>query len=214
MKADKRTVWIIEDNRFYGSMVKDLVNHSEKFECPLVFRSCEEALEGLNAEIPPDVILLDIGLPGMSGVEGIGRIKSISPTTEIIIQTIHDDDDNVFRALAAGASGYLLKATVAERIIESIDEVIHGGAPINAQIAKKVLAKFSTSGTARTDYLLTAREREVLGFLVQGNTKSRIAEQLFLSPHTVDHHIRNIYSKLHVRSRMAVVTKALKEGLS
>jgi DNA-binding NarL/FixJ family response regulator len=214
MTDDTRTVWIIEDNRFYGSMVEDLVNHSKKFQCPQRFRSCEDALKVLSAETPPDVILLDIGLPGMSGIEGIGRIKSISPTTEIIIQTIHDDDDNVFKALAAGASGYLLKATVAEKIIESIDEVIHGGAPINAQIAKKVLARFSKPDPPHPDYQLTTREREVLGFLVQGNTKSRIAEQLFLSPHTVDHHIRNIYSKLHVHSRMAVVSKALKEGLS
>lgn len=214
MKNDKITVWIIEDNRFYGSMVEDLVNHSGKFECPRLFRSCEEALKVLSAETPPDVILLDIGLPGMSGIEGIGRIKSISPTTEIIIQTVHDDDDNVFKALAAGASGYLLKATPAEKIIGSIDEVVHGGAPINAQIARKVLARFSSQKSPDADYLLTDREKEVLGFLVQGNTKSRIAEQLFLSPHTVDHHIRNIYSKLHVHSRMAVVSKALKEGIS
>ena len=214
MRDEKRTVWIIEDNRFYGSMVEDLVNQSAKFECPHLFRSCEKALEALDAETPPDIILLDIGLPGMSGIEGIGRIKSISPTTEIIIQTIHDDDDNVFRALAAGASGYLLKATPAEKIIDSIEDVIRGGAPINAQIAKKVLAKFSSPGSPGAEYLLTAREKEVLGFLVQGNTKARIAEQLFLSPHTVDHHIRNIYSKLRVHSRSAVVTKALKEGLS
>lgn len=214
MANEKRTVWIIEDNKFYASMVEDLVNQSENFECLRVFHSCEKALDALGTEIPPDVILLDIGLPGMSGIDGIGRIKSISPTSEIIIQTIHDDDDNVFKALAAGASGYLLKATAAEKILESIEEVIRGGAPINAQIARKVLAKFNTPGSPRTDYLLTNREKEVLALLVQGNTKSQIAERLFLSPHTVDHHIRNIYSKLHVHSRMAVVSKALKEGLS
>ncbi len=207
------TIWLIEDNEFYRHTIEDLVNQSGEYECSRSFTSCEEALTALHKEIPPDVILLDIGLPGMSGIEGIGRIKSITPSTHIIIQTVHDDDDSVFKALSAGASGYLLKNSTRERIIESIDEVLHGGAPMNAQIAKKVLAKFSTLTTPSTDYQLTEREKEVLALLVDGNTKSRIADKLYISYHTVDNHIRNIYGKLHVHSRLEVVAKALKERL-
>lgn len=210
---DSRTIWLIEDNEFFRRTVEDVVNDSGKFECTNSFGSCEDALAALQKEIPPDVILLDIGLPGMTGIEGISHIKSVSPGTYIIIQTVHDDDDNVFKALSAGASGYLLKNSTKERIIESIEEVLHGGAPMNAQIARKVLVKFSTLTVPGSDYQLTGREKEVLALLVDGNTKSRIADKLYISYHTVDNHIRSIYSKLQVHSNTAVVAKALKEHL-
>jgi DNA-binding NarL/FixJ family response regulator len=207
------TIWLIEDNEFYSHTIEDLINESGLFECAHSFGACEDALSALKEEIPPDVILLDIGLPRMNGVEGIGHIKSISPETFIIILTIHDDDENIFKALSAGASGYLLKNSTKERIIESIEEVLNGGAPMNAQIAKRVLQKFNSLTSPGADYELTVREKEVLRLLVDGNTKNKIAEMLFISYHTVDNHIRNIYSKLHVHSRTAVVAKALKERL-
>jgi DNA-binding NarL/FixJ family response regulator len=214
MKDDTlRTLWLIEDNEFYRHTIEDLINNSGRYECPHSFGACEEALGALREEIPPDVILLDIGLPGMNGVDGIGHLKSVSPGTFIIILTVHDDDDNIFKALSAGASGYLLKNSTKERIIESIDEVLDGGAPMNAQIARKVLEKFSSLSAPGADYELTTREKEVLRLLVDGNTKNRIADILFISHHTVDNHIRNIYDKLHVHSRTAVVAKALKERL-
>ena len=210
---DNRTIWLIEDNEFYRKTIEDVVNKSGRFECTRSFTSCEEALASLDDEAPPDVFLLDIGLPGMSGIDGIRRFKSVSPNSHIVIQTIHDDDDSVFQALAAGASGYLLKNATRERIIESIDEVLHGGAPMNAQIAKKVLTRFGTLTAPSVDYQLTIREKEVLALLVDGCTKSRIAGKLFISYHTVDNHIRNIYTKLQVHSKTAVVAKALKERL-
>ena len=210
---DGRTIWLIEDNAFYRRTIEGVVNQSGKFECTRSFASCEEALAALRDEVPPDVVLLDIGLSGMSGIEGITHIKSVSPGSYIIIQTVHDDDDSVFQALAAGASGYLLKNSTKERIIESIEEVLHGGAPMNAQIARKVLTKFSVLTAPGVDYQLTAREKEVLALLVDGNTKSGIANKLYISYHTVDNHIRNIYSKLQVHSNTAVVAKALRERL-
>jgi len=214
MKTDvEHSIWLIEDNDFYRRTIEDLVNQSGRFECSHSFGTCETALAALEEEIPPDVILLDIGLPGMSGITGISHIKSVSPGTHIIILTVHDEDDSVFQALSAGASGYLLKNSSKERIIESIDDVLHGGAPINAQIAKKVLTLFSIHTTSSAGYQLTGREREVLRLLVDGNTMSKIAEKLFISYHTVDNHVRNIYTKLQVHSRTAVVAKALKERL-
>lgn len=210
---DVRSIWLIEDNAFFSRIIVDVVNASGKFACTAAFTTCEDALAALAGDVPPDVILLDLGLPGMGGVEGIAQIKSISPGTWIIIETVHDDDDSVFRALSAGASGYLLKNSTKERIIESIDEVLHGGAPMNARIAKKVLERFNALSPPVTDYQLTNREKEVLALLVEGLTKSRIAERLFISYHTVDNHLRGIYNKLQVHSRTAVVAKALKERL-
>jgi len=184
-------VWLIEDNEFYRHTIEDVLNQIDRLTCPKAFGSCEDALSALASDVPPDVVLLDIGLPGMDGIEGISRIKSITPSSHIIILTVHDDDDNVFRALSAGASGYLLKNSSKEKIIESINEVLQGGAPMNAQIAKKVLSMFTQFTTPKDEYHLTDREREILHLLVDGNTKSRIADTLYLSYHTVDNHIRN-----------------------
>jgi len=207
-------VWLVEDNEFYRHTIEDLLNQSERFVCTSAFSSCEHATDALKKDVPPDVILLDIVLPGMDGIDGIRHFKSISPATHIIILTIHDDDDKLFRALSAGASGYLLKNSSKEKILQSIDEVVNGGAPMNAQIAKKVLNIFARLNAPDVDYKLTDREREVLRLLTDGHTKKRIAESLYLSYHTIDNHIRSIYGKLHVHTRTAAVAKALREKLS
>ncbi|HKB87940.1 MAG TPA: response regulator transcription factor [Ignavibacteriaceae bacterium] len=212
-KNENIIVWIIEDNEYFRSTIEDLLNSTERFDCTAGFSNCEDAIDALSKESPPDVILLDIGLPGMSGVEGIQHIKSISPNTAVIIQTVHDDNENVFNSLTAGASGYILKTSSKEKIIESIDEVMQGGAPMNGQIAKKVLDVFKNLSAPVKEYQLTERETEVLHSLVEGKTKRQIADVLYLSYHTVDNHIRNIYSKLHVHSRTAAVAKAVKEKL-
>jgi DNA-binding NarL/FixJ family response regulator len=212
-KSEKIIIWIIEDNEYFRSTIQDLLSSTERFNCDAGFSNCEDAILALEKEPLPDVILLDIGLPAMNGIEGIYHIKSISPNTAIIIQTVHDDNENVFNSLKAGASGYILKTSPKEKILESIDEVLNGGAPMNAQIAKKVLDLFKNSSAPLKEYRLSERESEVLHFLVDGKTKKQIAEKMYLSYHTVDNHIRNIYSKLHVHSRTAAVAKAIKEKL-
>ena len=161
----------------------------------------------------PEIILLDIGLPGMSGIEGIAPIHARSPSTQVLMLTVHKDSDNVFEALCAGASGYLLKPASPARIVEAIEDVRRGGAPMSPQIARKVLDMFTHLAVRPKDYGLSQREREVLHLLVDGLTQKRIAERLFLSEHTINTHIRNIYAKLHVHSRSGAVAKALRERL-
>jgi DNA-binding NarL/FixJ family response regulator len=204
-------VWVIEDNDYFRNTIEELLINTKGFTCTGSYACCEDAITGLKKEPPPDVILLDVGLPGMSGVEGIKHLKSISPNTAIIIQTVHDDDEIVFNSLEAGALGYILKTSSKEKIIESIEEVMNGGSPINAQIARKVLKILRHDNNSEPEYNLTDRENEVLNFLVEGKTKKQIAETMILSFHTIDNHIRNIYSKLHVHSRTAAVAKVLKK---
>lgn len=206
-------LWIIEDNEFFRRTVKDMLIESGRFVSICGFTRCEDALKSLSYETNPDIILLDISLPGMTGIEGIAFFKSVLPECCIIILTVHDDNENVFNALAAGASGYILKTSTKENILASIDEVLQGGAPMTSRIARKVLDIFMSLHRPALEYNLTDREKEVLHALVEGKTKKQIAELLFLSHHTVDNHIRSIYNKLHVQTRTAAVAKALKERL-
>ena len=210
---DAILVWLVEDNEFFRNTIQNLLNQTGRFNCPQSFSSCEDALISLENDINPDVILLDIGLPGMSGIEGIKRFKEKSPTTNIIILTIYDDDEKVFNALCTGASGYLLKNAPKDKIIEAINEVFQGGAPMNTQIARKVLTMFNQLAVPKGDYGLTKREQEILELMVNGFTKKRIADHLYLSYHTVNAHLKNIYTKLHVNTRSGAVSKAYKENL-
>jgi DNA-binding NarL/FixJ family response regulator len=156
---------------------------------------------------------MDIGLPGMNGIEGVRRVKAISPETRVIMLTVFDENEMIFQAICAGASGYMLKSESTEKIITSLHEVLNGGAPMNAQIARKVIDMFARFAVPKGDYGLTAREREILQALVDGLSKKQIADKLFLSFHTIDMHMRGIYSKLQVHSRSGAVAKALKENL-
>ena len=211
--SEKKSVWIIEDNQHFRKTLVGLINQSEDFICKYYYSSCEDALEFISDVEPPEIILLDIGLPGMSGIEGIKRIKEISPATLIIILTIHDDHNSVFDAISSGASGYLLKDSSPERVIDAFNEVLSGGAPINPQIAKKIIEKFKENTPLAGNYNLTTREKEILKLLVDGLNKKQIANKLFLSFHTVNTHIKNIYEKLQVSTRSGVVSKAFKEKL-
>ena len=161
----------------------------------------------------PSIILLDIGLPGMSGLEGIQKFKQFSPSIQIIIITVHEDTDSIFQAICAGAAGYLLKDSPAEKIIEAIHDVQNGGSPINAQIARKVLTAFAAYNSPSHDYDLTNREREILLQLINGLTKKEIGTKLSLSHHTIDTHIRKIYERLHVNKRSSAVAKALMQKI-
>ena len=206
-------VWIVEDNVFFRDTVFELLESQPGVRCTFATGLCENAIAHLGRGHVPQVLLMDLGLPGMSGVEGIARVKAISPSTQIVVLTVHEDDEKVFEALCAGASGYLLKPGSTTEITEAVTAAVRGGSPMNAYIAGKVLKMFTTMARPRVDYGLTDREREILQVLVQDRTQKQIAEMLSLSPHTVDTHIRNIYAKLHVHSRGGAVAKALQERI-
>ena len=161
----------------------------------------------------PDVVLLDVELPGLNGLEAVKRIKSISPSTRVIMLTVFDDHDKIFKAICAGASGYLLKTSPVEKIIESIREAQDGGAPMTPRVARSVLDMFMRTSSPHEDYGLTTREQSILELMTKGLIKKEIADRLSVSYHTVDTHLRNIYAKLHVHTRTGAVSKALKERL-
>lgn len=206
-------IWLIEDNDAFRGALARVVSQQPGMNCDHAFTSCEDALATLVREVPPDVILLDVGLPGMSGLEGIKRLRDAAPRTRVIMLTMFDDHDKVFKAICAGAAGYLLKTTPGEKITEAIREVLEGGAPMNAQIARMVLDRFAALSAPKEDYGLTEREREVLQLMVNGLIKKEIADKLSLSYHTIDTHLRNIYQKLHVHTRAGAVVKAVRERL-
>jgi DNA-binding NarL/FixJ family response regulator len=207
-------VIIIEDNELFRDSLKEAINKSSSIRCERTFSSGETALDIIEKEeLVPDIILLDIGLPGMNGIELIPELKRLSPSTKIIIITVHDDDENVFNAICAGASGYLLKDLSSDKIVTSINEVMNGGAPMNSHIAKKVLNMFRDQNVKSNGYSLSEREKEILSLLVEGLSKKQIAEKIFLSHHTVDSHLRNIYAKLEVHSRSSAISKAIREKL-
>jgi DNA-binding NarL/FixJ family response regulator len=206
-------IWLIEDNDSFRNALARVVNEQPGMNCHHSFTSCEDALVLLKREFPPDVILLDVNLPGMSGIDGIKRLLQVAPSVRIIMLTMFDDHDKVFRSICAGASGYLLKTTPKDKITEAIREVVEGGAPMNAQVARMVLEQFAAMSAPREDYGLTEREREVLELMVNGLIKKEIADKLSLSYHTIDTHLRNIYQKLHVNTRAGAVVKAVRERL-
>lgn len=207
------SVWVIEDNDLLRETITDVIEQADGLACTLAAASCEEALAALAAGHVPEVVLMDLGLPGISGQEGIQRIRVISPASQIIVLTVHEDEDRVFEAICAGASGYLLKPSSGGKIVRAIETARRGGAPMSPSVARKVLDMFSRFARPKADYGLTGREREILQILVEGQTMKEIAERLFLSPHTVDTHLRNIYAKLHVHSRSAAVARALRDRL-
>jgi DNA-binding NarL/FixJ family response regulator len=206
-------VWLVEDNERFRTSIRGLINETKGLICDLDFSTCEAALERLQTEASPDLLLMDIGLPGLDGIEGIRRVKSIAPSVEVIMLTVFDDSEKIYRAICAGASGYLLKSAPPDDIISSLTEILEGGAPMNAQIARKVLDMFADMASPKGDYQITKAEREILNLLVQGNPKKQIAHDLGVSFHTVDTHLRNIYTKLHVHSRSEAVAKVLKDRL-
>lgn len=211
--SDTVNVWIVEDNAFLRDTVSELIDQAPGMRCTVRAGSCEEALAALDVGEVPQVVLMDLGLPGMSGVDGIREIKSRSPASDVIVLTVHEANERVFEALCAGASGYLLKPASGRRIVRAVRTAVNGGAPMNAFVARKVLDTFSRMPIPRTEYGLTDRERQILELLGDDTTQKDMAEALFLSPHTVDTHLRNIYAKLQVHSRTGAVAKAFREGL-
>ncbi|MDH4070878.1 MAG: response regulator transcription factor [Ignavibacteria bacterium] len=200
-------VSIIEDDEEVREALGLLIDGSPGFVVLESYGDCESALKQIGKD-PPDVLLMDIELPGMSGIEGAERIKKIAPSTDIIMLTVHKDNDLVFQSLCAGATGYLLKTTTPARILEAVRDVRTGGAPMSSAIARKIVESFR-----RTSSPLTDRETDVLTLLCKGHSYKMIAGSLFISEQTVHFHIKNIYQKLQVHSKSEAVAKALKERL-
>lgn len=203
-------VAIIEDNTAVREGLAFVIDTTEGFKCVGKYTSCEDALEGIIDE-RPDVVLMDIGLPGMSGIAGVRILKSKYPDIEVLMLTIYENNEQVFEAICAGADGYLLKTTPPAELLEAIRQVTQGGAPMSPAISRKVLEMFqhSQSGSAE-QFELSERELEILHFLVQGNSYKVIAQKLSISAHTVNFHVKNIYRKLHVNSKSEAVATALR----
>ena len=210
----KSAVWVIEDNTDTRRVLSRVLNRSTRLSCPAAFSSCEEALDALRKQTVPQAILIDVGLPGINGIEGIKRLKAVAPELHLIVLTVFDDEEKVFNAICAGASGYLLKNADEDAIADAVQEALDGGAPINPRIARLILKMIPGRAKAPTQtYGLTDREREVLELMVHGLVKKEIAQRLSLSYHTVDNHLRGIYEKLQVHTRGSAVAKALSERL-
>jgi DNA-binding NarL/FixJ family response regulator len=209
----KKSVWMVEDNEPFRKNFAEMIGRSAVMSCDVTFGNCEDLLGALRAGPAPDVVLMDINLPGMSGLDGIREAKAVAPELAVVVLTVFDDNEKIFAAICAGADGYLLKSTPPSKLLESLGDIVEGGAPMNPQIARKVLDLFGGRIMPSSDYQLTERERTILKLLVDGHPKRQIAEELFLSFHTIDTHLRNIYTKLHVHSRSAAVAKALKERI-
>ena len=206
-------VAIIEDLRDIREGLAMIIKFTGGFRCTGSFRSMEEALEKIPIE-PPDIALVDIGLPGMSGIEGIRLLKERLPNMLLLMLTVYDDDEMIFDALCAGACGYLLKKTPAARLIESLREAMDGGAPMSPEIARRVIHLFTEiRPPERADYHLTPHEARLLKLLVEGYSYKSAATEVGVSVTTVAFHIRNIYDKLQVHSKSEAVAKAIRNRL-
>ncbi len=202
-------VAIVEDSAGVRENWARLINAAPGFRCVGLFGSGEAALKALP-QLRPDVVLMDINLPGISGIECTARLKTLLPETQILMVTVHGDNERVFAALQAGASGYLLKRTRADELLEAISEVMRGGAPMTGEIARMVIASFRRPAPAADAARLTPREEEILVLLTQGYSNKEIADRLSVSFDTVRTHLRHVYEKLHVRSRTEAATKYLR----
>lgn len=209
------TVIIVEDRSRIRETIVDIINSSEGLKCIGSYNSCEAALESLK-ETVPNVLLMDIGLPGMSGIEGVKLIKSRYPSIDVLMHTVYDDDDKIFQSICAGASGYVLKNVESAELIRAIRET-HVGAPMSASIARRLLnmvrGREGREAAQAEELNLTPREFDILQSLVEGHSYKKIAEKLFISPLTVQSHIKRVYEKLQVHSKSAAVSKALRYKL-
>jgi DNA-binding NarL/FixJ family response regulator len=202
-------IGIVEDNNTLRYSLEQLFNKTEGMRCVVSLGNLMNIVSDLSKSCP-DILLMDIGLPNISGIEGVRTVKNNFDDILILMFTVFEDDEKIFAAIKAGASGYLLKKTPPEEIIESIWQLYHGGAPMSPSIARRVINVFhSNSSKTIEDYKLTAREKEILYSLVDGLSYNKIAEKYFVSLSTIRTHICNIYQKLHVNSKSQAVAKVL-----
>lgn len=204
----KHNVVIVEDNEPLAKGFKSYIDNSNNYQLIAIYSNCEEAIENLSID-KPRIVLMDIELEKMNGVEGTKQIKNLRPKTDILIVTVYENSETVFNALCAGASGYLTKSITQNLLIKSMDEILRGGAPMSIQIAKMVVQSFRKSYNS----ILSERETEVLTLLASGKSYNSIAEALFISVNTIRFHIKNIYEKLQVCTREEAIEKANKNRL-
>ncbi|MFK7949800.1 MAG: response regulator [Saprospiraceae bacterium] len=203
-------VAIVDDKRDIREGLQLILDNSDGFECVATYSDGESAVKGLPT-VKPDVVLMDIGLPKMSGIDCVKILKDISPEIEMIMLTVHADEDSIFESLRAGAVGYLVKNIFPSKLLNSIKEVKNGGSPMSSSIARKVVSSFNSFRQPAAN--LTKRETEVLDLLCKGKSYKVIADDLYISPDTVRYHLKNIYKKLQVNSKYEAMVKALKNGL-
>ena len=203
---------IVEDDSILREGLKMLLAGEPGVTVSGAYASAEEAISGLKKGVP-DVMLTDLGLPGMSGVEMIKSIKAETPDVEILAHTIFEDKENVFSAIKAGASGYLLKGSSAREIIEALHCIYNGGAPMSPKIARKIIMEFQDEGVNEQQYILSHREKEILREIERGLSYKEIAGKAAISPHTVHTHIKKIYEKLHAKDRQEALLTARKKGI-
>jgi DNA-binding NarL/FixJ family response regulator len=202
-------VAIIEDERDIRECLTFLIDGTDGYACTGSYRTMEEALDKVGHHLP-DLVLSDIGLPGMSGIEGIRILKERHPDLLILMLTVYDDDERIFDAMCAGASGYLLKKTPPAKLLESLKEAVGGGAPMSPEVARRVITLFrEIRPPDRADYQLTPHETRLLKLFVEGHIYKTAAVELGVSVNTVNFHVRNIYEKLQVHTRSEAVAKAL-----
>jgi DNA-binding NarL/FixJ family response regulator len=203
------SISIVEDNDKLRGTLARVLNRAEGFRCVSQHPSAEDALKDLP-NVKPDVVLMDINLPGMNGVECVRQLKPLLPQTQVMMLTVYEDTENIFNALAAGANGYMLKRTSSKELIEAIHEVKRGGSPMTMHIARKVVQSFQKSAPAQSTENLSEREQQVLDLLSQGLIYKEISDKLGIGYETVHTYIRRVYEKLQVRTRTEAVAKFLR----
>jgi DNA-binding NarL/FixJ family response regulator len=206
-------VAVFEDNKMLRESLQQLINNAEGMFCTGAFPDANKLLRNMQMA-NPDVVMMDINMPGISGIEAVQMIKEKFPQVHILMQTVFDDNDKIFAAICAGASGYMLKKTPPPKMIEAIRETYLGGAPMTASVAVKVLQMFRQQTGEKAEFIdLSEREKEVLALLVKGKSYKAIAAACFISIDTVSTHVRHIYEKLHVHSKSEAVAKAINQKL-
>lgn len=207
-------VAIFEDNKMLRESLQQLVNNTEGMACTGAFSDANKLVRNMQLS-NPDVVMMDINMPGISGIEAVQIIKEKFPQVHILMQTVFESNDKIFAAICAGASGYMLKKTAPQKMIEAIHETYLGGAPMTASVAVKVLQMFRSQATGvQNEFIdLSEREKEILALLVKGKSYKAIASVCFISVDTVSTHVRHIYEKLHVHSKSEAVAKAIHQKL-
>lgn len=206
-------VYLVEDHADFREALREALEETDRFEIHATFSNAEDALDDLKDAVAPDILILDLGLPGMDGIDAIPLLRKAAPEAKILVLTVFDNKARVFQALGAGASGYLIKSDGLNAIVQGIEDACHGIAPLSAEIAKMVFDTFSNFKPASQEEDLSEREAEVLNLLAEGLSRQETADKLYVSIHTVSTHIRNIYQKLQVHNVSGAVSKASSMGI-